>query len=84
MPEKIIAALMAVVAALLLGSTVMASAQTRTHQPDAGFYSERMAASRGAFRDPYAGTVWENVAPYGSHDMPDPYAGTVWEGVAPY
>jgi hypothetical protein len=35
--------------------------------------------------DPYAGTVWDGVAPYGSTpECDDPYKGTVWEGIAPY
>jgi hypothetical protein len=59
-----------IVAAMLLASTGLASARSATH----------VAQSH----DPYAGTVWENVVPYGSNDVPDPYAGTVWDGVAPY
>jgi hypothetical protein len=55
---------------MLLASTGLASARSATH----------VAQSH----DPYAGTVWENVVPYGSNDVPDPYAGTVWDGVAPY
>jgi hypothetical protein len=35
--------------------------------------------------DPYAGTVFDGVAPYGAVPRScDPYAGTIWEGVAPY
>jgi len=86
MPEKIIAAMIAVVAALLLGSTLMASAQTKTHRQNAPLYMQGVSPYRGAvyWRDPYAGTYWEGLAPYGSNDQPDPYAGTYWEGLAPY
>ena len=85
MPEKIIAAMIAVIAALLLGSTMMASAQTKTHRQNAPIYMQDVAPYRGMqWRDPYAGTYWEGLAPYGSNDRPDPYAGTYWEGVAPY
>jgi hypothetical protein len=59
-----------IVAAMLLASTGSASAQSVTH------------AARS--HDPYAGTVWASVVPYGSNDVPNPYAGTVWDGVAPH
>ncbi len=85
MPEKIIAAMVAVVAALLLGSTVMASAQTKTYRQNAATYMQGVAPYRGThWRDPYAGTYWEGIAPYGSNDQPDPYAGSYLYGVAPY
>ena len=85
MPEKIIASMVAVTAALLLGSTVIASAQTGTFpQPGPG-YMDNMTPYPGLYGyDPYAGTYWDGVAPYSNAMQPDPYAGTPWEGVAPY
>jgi hypothetical protein len=76
----------AIVVGLLLGTTALASAQTRNYQQGPyGYRHQRMAPySGGNWRDPYAGTYWEGVAPYGSNQQPDPYAGTVWDGVAPY
>jgi hypothetical protein len=66
MSGKIIAA---IAAAVLLTSTGLASAQTRT---------------KAHSQDPYAGTYWEGVVPYGSDQVPDRYAGTIWQGVVPY
>lgn len=68
MSGKLIAA---IAAAVVLASTGLASAQTRAK---AQFHAQ----------EPYAGTVWEGVVPYGSDQMPDRYAGTIWQGVAPY
>jgi len=72
MSAKIIATL---AAAVLLGTTALASA------------AEAPARHRGAAvstQDPYAGTYFEGVVPYGSEHLASPYAGTVFDGVAPY
>jgi hypothetical protein len=61
--------IVAIVTAVTLASTSLAFAETRYRSPC----------------DPYAGTYWEGVAPYGSTSTScDPYDGTIWEGVAPY
>ena len=72
---------------LLLGTTALASAQTKTFPRD--LYT--LVLERGGpyysnyyWTDPYYGTPFENVAPYSANSMPDPYAGTVYQGVAPY
>jgi hypothetical protein len=73
MSVKIIATL---TAAVLLGTTALASAAespSRHHQ---------LAAV--TTQDPFAGTPYENVVPYGSERLANPYAGTVFDGVAPY
>ena len=49
-----------------------------------GLASARTAPLAVHSQDPYAGTVWDGVAPYNSGAMPDPYAGSIWDGVAPY
>jgi hypothetical protein len=80
----------AIVAGLLLGTCAVASAQTTTQrtaphryaQPR-GYYMQTMPTDPYRY-NPYAGTVWDGVAPYGSHGAPDPYAGTRFQGVAPY
>jgi hypothetical protein len=83
MSQKLIPAALAV-AALLIGSTAMASAQTSANRPFAPSYTQN-PAPRGAYAsDPNAGTIWYNVAPYGSDQAANPYAGTIWDGVAPY
>jgi hypothetical protein len=77
----------AIVVGLLLGTTALASAQTRDfRQAPYDYRQQRMMQQYpGAYwQDPYAGTPFENVAPYGADEQPDPYAGTVWDGVAPY
>jgi hypothetical protein len=76
----------AIVLGLLLGTTALASAQTRNYQQAPYNYrQQRMMQYPGPYwQDPYAGTPFENVAPYGSSDQPDPYAGTVFDNVAPY
>jgi hypothetical protein len=76
----------AIVVGLLLGTTALASAQTRDfRQAPYDYRQQRMMQYPGAYwQDPYAGTPFENVAPYGADEQPDPYAGTVWDGVAPY
>jgi hypothetical protein len=85
MSEKIIPAVIAVIAAMLLGSTVMASAQTGTYRQAPHAYTQRIAPNGTATgADPYAGTMWEGVVPYGSDQAANPYAGTIWDGVVPY
>src|ERR1700732_178769 len=57
----------AIVVGLLLATTALASAQTRNYQQGPyGYRYQRMAPSPysgGNWRDPYAGTYWEGVAP---------------------
>ena len=61
--------IVAIVTAVTLAPTSLASAETR--------YSHAC--------NPYAGTYWDGIAPYGSTPTScDPYDGTIWEGVAPY
>jgi hypothetical protein len=70
--------LIAAVSAVLLASTGLASAQTRTHwqAPSANGYAP--------YADSYYNrTYWDAVAP-NMYVRPDPLVGTVWEGVAPY
>jgi hypothetical protein len=76
----------AIVVGLLLGTTALASAQTRDfRQSPYDYQQQRMMQYPGAYsQDPYYGTPFENVAPYGADEQADPYAGTVWDGVAPY
>jgi hypothetical protein len=64
----------AVVAAILLGSAGVASAQIgRTGPTYSPYYSPY-----------YYSNYWEGVAPAGRIYQRDPYAGTVFDGVAPY
>jgi hypothetical protein len=64
----------AVVAAILLGSAGVASAQIgRTGPTYSPYYSSY-----------YNRNYWEGVAPAGRIYQRDPYAGTVFDGVAPY
>jgi hypothetical protein len=76
----------AIVVGLLLGTTALASAQTRNYQQDPYNYQQQhmMQYPDAYSQDPYAGTPFENVAPYSSYDQADPYAGSRWDGVAPY
>jgi hypothetical protein len=83
----------AIVVGLLLGATALASAQTRTYQPryyqpNPYYYRQQpMMPAPGMYMqdaDPYAGTPFENVAPYTADEQQDPYAGTVFDNVAPY
>jgi hypothetical protein len=72
---------------LLLGTTALATAQTKTFPRD--LYTpvlHRGGAYYSSYywTDPYYGTPFENVAPYSANSQPDPYAGTVYDGVAPY
>jgi hypothetical protein len=85
MSEKIIPAIIAVIAAMLLGSTVMASAQTGTYRQAPQGYAQSVAPNRiTPSAGPYAGTIWDGVVPYGSDQAANPYAGTIWDGVVPY
>jgi len=72
------------VGALLIGTTAVASAQTRPYQNHHRSYAQRVMPHPGSWRDPYAGTVFEGVAPYSSANAPNPYAGTYWDGLVPY
>ncbi len=78
MSTKTVVAMAAIV---LLGSTALASAQSSAHH-------RRHAAPQAPYAqenyDPYYGTVFDNVVPYGSNNQPDPYRGTYFDGVAPY
>ena len=74
----------ALVAAVLIGTTALASAQTRPYQNHHRSYAQRVVPGESSWRDPYAGTYFEGVAPYSSGHEPNPYAGTYWSGVVPY
>ena len=81
----------AIVVGLLLATTALAPAQTRNYQtrnyrPNPYYYQQQqmMQAPGVYWQDPYAGTPFENVAPYSADSQPDPYAGTVFDNVAPY
>jgi hypothetical protein len=91
MEFKMSAKIIPVIAAgLLLATTALASAQTKTFARDlytpvldrGGPYYSGYSGYYGS--DPYYGTPYENVAPYSADRMPDPYMGTVYDGVAPY
>ncbi len=81
MSAKILPAL---VAGLLLGTAVAASAQTQSYPRDLVTPVVDRSAPYYYWTDPYYGTPFENVAPYAAGRMPDPYAGTVYDGIAPY
>jgi hypothetical protein len=69
--------LLAAVAAIVLASTGLASAQTRVHrQAPIGYGSAPYTSSR------YDGWNWEGVPSF--YVRPDPFVGTVWQNVAPY
>lgn len=81
----------ALIVGLLLGTTALASAQTKTYQRDLFMPVVERGVPPGYYygtdyygADPYWGTPFENVAPYTSYGQPDPYAGTMLDGVAPY
>jgi hypothetical protein len=75
MSAKILAALTAVA---ILVSAGAASAKSKVSTMRHNHFTASQC-------DPYAGTVWDGVAPYGSSGRQcDPYAGTVWDDVAPY
>jgi hypothetical protein len=65
-----------VVAAILLGSAGVASAQIGRTGPNS-YYSPY-------YNSYYNRNYWEGVAPAGRIYQRDPYAGTVFDGVAPY
>lgn len=74
--------LAAVAFAGLFASPVLAQAQTDYGQGAPVVLAKQKKQS--SYCDPYSGSYWDNVAPYGSNSCPDPYAGTRWEGWAPY
>ena len=84
----------AIVVGSLLATTALAAAQTRNYQPrnypaNPYYYYQQqpqmMMPGPGVYlQDPYAGTPFQNVAPYSPYDQADPYAGTVFDNVAPY
>jgi hypothetical protein len=67
----------AVVAAILLGSAGVASAQIGRNGPQAPY-------GYPYYNSYYNGNYWQGVAPAGRIYQRDPYAGTVFDGVAPY
>jgi hypothetical protein len=73
--------LIAAAAAILLASTGLASAQTRTHSLRAP-YAYGYAPYANSYYDQWYWNGIYGVAP--SFNVPDPYFGTIWEGVAPY
>jgi hypothetical protein len=70
----------AVVAAILLGSAGVASAQIGRTGPNS-YYSPYYSPYYNSY---YNRNYREGVAPAGRIYQRDPYAGTVFEGVAPY
>jgi hypothetical protein len=69
---------LAVMAAAIMVTADAASANAKSH-------SVQQFSNHATVCDPYAGTVFDGVAPYGAVPSScDPYAGTIWEGVAPY
>jgi hypothetical protein len=74
MTSKITAA---VVAALVLGSAGVASAQTGRH----GSWTSAQTPYSQSY---YNGDYWNGVAPAGRIQQRDPYVGTPFENVAPY
>jgi hypothetical protein len=74
MTSKITAA---VVAAILLGSAGVASAQKGRH----GSWASVQAPYSQSY---YNGDYWNGVTPAGRIQLRDPYVGTPFENVAPY
>jgi hypothetical protein len=74
MTSKITAA---AVAAILLSSAGVASAQTGRH----GSWTSGQAAYSQSY---YNGDYWNGVSPAGRIQQRDPYVGTPFENVAPY
>jgi hypothetical protein len=73
--------LIAVASAILVASTGLASAQTRTHAR-APYVNKPYINT--PYVDPYYNrTYWDAVLP-NTYVRPDPLVGTVFEGVAPY
>jgi hypothetical protein len=73
----------AIVVGLLLGSTALASAQMRSLD-QYGYGPPGMMYPDAYWQEPYAGTPFQNVAPFTSNQEPDPYADSIWDDVAPY
>jgi hypothetical protein len=72
----------AVVAAILLGSAGVASAQIgRTGPTHSRYYGPYYSPYYNSY---YDRQYWDGVAPAGRIYQRDPYAGTVFENVAPY
>jgi hypothetical protein len=71
----------AVVAAILLGSAGVASAQIGRTGPQAPYAYPYYSPYYNSY---YNRNYWEGVAPAGRIYQRDPYAGTVFENVAPY
>jgi hypothetical protein len=72
----------AVVAAILLSSAGVASAQTgRTRPTYSPYYSPY---NRPYYNSYYDRQYWQGVAPAGRIHQRDPYGGTVFDDVAPY
>ena len=84
----------AIVVGSLLATTALAAAQTRYYQPrnyapNPNYYYQQqpqtmMPTPDAYWQDPYAGTPFDNVVPYGANEQPDPYAGSAFDNVAPY
>jgi hypothetical protein len=70
--NRFVASVVVTVIALASTSSAFAEIQDRTQR-------ESHSAC-----DPYAGSNWEGMAPYGGTSRCDPYKGNIWEGVAPY
>src|ERR1700683_2511690 len=72
----------AIVVGLLLGTTALASAQQRPYGygPPGMIPPGMMMYPDAYWQSPYAGTPFQDVAPYTSNQEPDPYAGTIWDG----
>jgi hypothetical protein len=70
--------LIAVASAILLASTGLASAQTRTHLRTPHAY-----AGTPYVDSYYNKSYWDAVLP-NMYVRPDPLVGTVWEGIVPY
>ena len=82
MPNKI---LIAAVSAILLASTGLASAQTRTYWQapyayEPYVYEYGYAPYGNSY---YDRSYWDAVAP-NIYVRPDPFVGTIWDGLVPY
>jgi uncharacterized membrane protein len=77
-------ALPALALGLLVGTTVLASAQTTNVQRDLVTPVVQRGVPYWYYSDPYYGTPFQNVAPYSAYGQPDPYRGSVYDNVAPY
>jgi len=75
----------ALVVSVLLATTGLASAQNGSTRHQRVVHAHHaVPAQTLQWRDPNAGTYWENLAPYGAQNLPGSYAGTVWDNIAPY